>query len=127
MYIFGLNSNEVDELWLSGYNAAEFYANNDRIRRIIYQLNAGFAGESFSDIANYLISGPGIADPYLCLADFESYRMTHERAVQDYQDKALWNRMSLLNIAAAGYFTADRSIDEYAQKIWHLERMIEKK
>jgi len=123
MYIFGLNSHEVDDLWMYGYNAAEFYANNERIRRIVNRLNAGFAGESFSEIANYLISGPGVPDPYLCLADFESYRMTHERAVQDYRNKERWNRMSLLNIAAAGYFTADRSIEEYARKIWNLEKL----
>ena len=118
MYIFGLNSAEVDDMWLRGYNASEFYANNERLRRIINQLNLGFAGETFGDIANYLIAGYGVSDPYMCLADFESYRTTHQRAVEDYADKTKWNRMSLLNIAAAGYFTADRSISEYAQNIW---------
>ena len=86
-------------------------------------MNIGFAGESFSEIANYLLNGPGIADPYMCLADFESYRTTHERAIRDYSDKDKWNRMSLMNIASAGYFSADRSIREYAEKIWHLERL----
>lgn len=127
MYIFGLTSAEVDDIWLRGYNSAEFYANNERIRRIISALNTGFAGESFSDIANYLISGPGIPDPYMCLADFDSYHMTRERAIKDYADKEKWNRMSLMNISAAGYFAADRSIDEYAQKIWNLKKMTERK
>ena len=121
MYIFGLNSKEVDDLWLKGYNASEYYANNERLKRIINQLNVGFAGESFSDIASYLISGHGIADPYMCLADFEPYRTTRERAVSDYTDKQKWNRMSLLNISAAGYFTADRSIEEYAHNIWGIK------
>ncbi len=127
MYIFGLTSAEVDDIWLRGYNSAEFYANNDRIRRIVNALNTGFAGESFSDIANYLISGPGIPDPYMCLADFDSYHMTRERAIKDYADKQKWNRMSLMNIAAAGYFAADRSIDEYARNIWNLRKMTEKR
>ncbi len=118
MYIFGLNSAEVDDIWLRGYNASEYYANNERLKNIISRLNIGFAGESFSDIANYLISGHGIADPYMCLADFESYRTTHERATQDYRDRKKWNRMSIKNVAAAGHFTADRSISEYAQNIW---------
>ncbi len=123
MYIFGLTSSEVDDIWLRGYNCAEYYANNERLKRIINALNVGFAGVSFSEIANYLLSGPGIADPYMCMADFESYHMTRERAIRDYQDKEKWNRMSLMNIASAGYFAADRSIHEYARNIWNLRQM----
>jgi starch phosphorylase len=123
MFIFGLTREEVDELWLRGYNSAEFYTNNPRLRRIIEQLRVGFAGESFADIASYLISGPGIADPFMCLADFESYRMTHEQIIEDYKNKEKWNRMSLMNISAAGYFTADRSINEYAEKFWGINRL----
>ena len=126
MYIFGLTSSEVDDLWLRGYNSAEFYSNNEKLRRIINALNVGFAGESFHEIANYLLTGQGIADPYMCLADFESYRTTHERAINDYQNKEKWNRMSLLNIAACGYFAADRSINEYAANIWNIKRLTDK-
>ncbi len=127
MYIFGLTSSEVDDLWLRGYNSSEFYANNERLRRIINQLNVGFAGESFSNIATYLTSGSGIPDPFMCLADFESYRLTHERILADYQNKEKWNRMSLMNISASGYFTADRSINEYAEKFWGIKRLSDKK
>ncbi|MBQ9079492.1 MAG: glycogen/starch/alpha-glucan phosphorylase [Clostridia bacterium] len=123
MYIFGLTSNEVDELWLRGYNAAEFYTSNERLRRIVDRLNIGFAGESFAEIASYLIAGHGIADPYMCLADFESYRHTREGMIQAYADKQKWNRMSLKNIAAAGHFAADRSIGEYAERIWNLNHV----
>ena len=123
MYIFGLTSDEVNDIWLKGYNSTDFYNNNERLARIINKLNVGFAGESFSDIARYLISNYGISDPYMCLADFESYRTTHERAVKDYADKQKWNRMSLLNIASAGYFTADRCMRDYAGNIWGLERL----
>ena len=123
MYIFGLTSDEVNDIWLKGYNSTDFYNNNERLARIINKLNVGFAGESFSDIARYLISNYGISDPYMCLADFESYRTTHERAVRDYADKQKWNRMSLLNIASAGYFTADRCMRDYAGNIWGLERL----
>ncbi len=123
MYIFGLTSAEVDDIWLRGYNCAEYYANNERLKRIINALNVGFNGVSFYEIANYLLSGPGIADPYMCMADFESYHMTRERAIADYQDKEKWNRMSLMNIASAGYFAADRSIHEYARNIWNLQQL----
>jgi starch phosphorylase len=124
MYIFGLTSAEVDDLWLRGYNAQEYYIANPKLQRIVNALTVGFAGESFADIANYLTTGPGIADPYLCLADFESYRMTHAKAVNDYADKAKWNKMSLMNIAASGFFAADRSIKEYADNIWNIKPLI---
>jgi starch phosphorylase len=62
----------------------------------------------------------------MCLADFESYRTTHERAVADYANKEKWNRMSLMNIAASGFFAADRSINEYAENIWGIKRLTDK-
>ncbi len=124
MFIFGLNAAEVDELWQRGYNSASYYANDQRLMKVIAMLNAGFCGESFSDISAYLLAGSGIADPYMCLADFESYFLTHKRMVDTYKtNKAEWNRMSLMNIAGAGFFAADRSIEEYAQRIWGLEKI----
>ncbi len=123
MFIFGLTAAEVEQLWLSGYRSANFYATNERLARIVNQLTVGFAGESFADIASYLLSGHGVADPYMCLADFESYRSTHEAMIRAYQNKEHWNRMSLYNIAAAGHFAADRSIEEYAERIWKLKKV----
>ena len=121
MYIFGLKADEVERLWLQGYRSAEFYANNERLKRIVNLLTVGFAGESFADIATYLLSGHGVADPYMCLADFESYRLAHEEMIDAYSDREKWTRMSLLNTAAAGFFAADRSINEYAEKFWDLK------
>ena len=123
MFIFGLTAAEVSELWNMGYNSALYYAQNERLARIVNYLNVGFAGENFSDIATYLLAGPGVADPYLCLADFESYRQAHVAALGAYADKMRWNRMSLANIAGAGFFAADRSINDYARDIWNLKRL----
>ena len=124
MFIFGLTAQEVEQLWMSGYRAASFYTANGKLARIVNQLTVGFAGESFADIAAYLLNGYGVADPYMCMADFESYRTTHERMISTYQnDKDEWLRMSLINIAAAGHFAADRSIEEYAQRIWNLKKV----
>ncbi|MBE6585912.1 MAG: glycogen/starch/alpha-glucan phosphorylase [Ruminococcaceae bacterium] len=121
MFIFGLTSNEVDELWARGYHSTEFYANNERLARIINALTTGFGGESFADIATYLLGGQGIADPYMCMADFESYRLTHEKAIKAYADRQRWTRMALLNTAASGHFAADRSIREYADRFWNIK------
>jgi starch phosphorylase len=123
MYIFGLSSREVDELWLRGYNSVEYYAQNERLIKIIGCLQKGFAGESFADIAAYLIASHGVSDPYMCLADFESYRLTHEGMIRAYSDREKWNRMSLCNIASSGYFAADRSIREYAREIWGIREV----
>ena len=123
MFIFGLTASEVEQLWLSGYRAANYYASNEKLARIVNALTVGFAGESFADIAAYLLSGHGVADPYMCMADFESYRSTHEAMIEAYQNKTRWNQMSLYNIAAAGHFAADRSIEEYAQRIWKLKKV----
>ena len=121
MFIFGLTSREVEELWLRGYRSAEFYTNNERLKRIVNYLTIGFAGESFADIATYLLAGHGIADPYMCLADFESYRLTHDKMIAAYANRREWTKMALLNTASAGYFAADRCIDEYADKFWGIK------
>ena len=124
MFIFGLNCNEVDELWSKGYRASDFYYASLALKRTIDRLNVGFAGESFSDIAQYLIAAYGVSDPYMCLADFESYKNTHDRAISLYPNQKAWNKMSINNIAGAGEFAADRSIEEYAQRIWHLNKVV---
>jgi starch phosphorylase len=59
----------------------------------------------------------------MCLADFESYRKTHDEMLKAYDDRAKWTKMSLLNTSAAGFFAADRSIKEYADKFWNLKPM----
>ena len=126
MYIFGLKSDEVEQMWVRGYQSTEFYAKNPELARIINFLSIGFAGESFADIAQYLMAGQGVADPYMCLADYESYHATHNRMIEAYQDKVEWNRKSLMNIASAGYFAADRAIREYANQIWHISSLDER-
>ena len=121
MYMFGLTSREVERLWMTGYHSAAYCANNLRLRRVVDSLNIGYGGESFSDLATYLLSANGISDPYMCLADYESYRAVHDRAIADYADRDHWSKMSLTNIASSGFFAADRSIREYADRIWNMK------
>ena len=72
-------------------------------------------------MAEYLLFAGAVADPYMCLADFDSYVYQHSRALHDYQNKEEWNRRSLINIARSGVFAADVSIDKYASDIWHMK------
>ncbi|MCD8205198.1 MAG: glycogen/starch/alpha-glucan phosphorylase [Clostridia bacterium] len=122
IFIFGLKSDEVDEIWRSGYSSSKYYNESPKLRRIIEALIIGFNGESFADIANYLLTQTPIADPYMCMVDFEDYRRTQQILSDLYvRDKMSWNRKSLNNIAASGFFSADRSIADYAKNIWHIK------
>ncbi len=122
IFIFGLKANEVDDIWRSGYSSSKYYNDSARLRRIVEALIIGFNGQSFSDMANYLLTGSPVADPYMCMADFTAYSMTQHKISELYaKDKEKWNKMSLNNIAAAGYFSADRSIKEYAENIWNIK------
>lgn len=124
IFIFGLRANEVEEMWQKGYNASLYYNQNDRLRKIIEMLIRGFNGESFSDMANYLLTGAPVADPYMCMADYESYAVTQQKVKSLYAtDKIAWSKISLNNIANAGIFSADRSIKEYAENIWKLKSL----
>ena len=126
IFIFGLKADEVSEIWRNGYSASVYYNNDPMLRRVVEALIVGFNGESFADIANYLLTGSPIADPYMCMADYQSYLATQAELSNLYlNDKTEWNRKSLRNIAAAGYFAADRSIAEYAENIWNLKALHE--
>ena len=122
IFIFGLKAHEVEDVWRNGYSASVYYNNDPMLRKVIEALIVGFNGESFADIANYLLTGTPVADPYMCMADYQSYLTTQDKLSDLYaNDKRSWNQKSLRNIAAAGYFAADRSIAEYAENIWNLK------
>ena len=119
IFIFGLSSEEVDRTWKVGYTPMDIYEKNPRVHRVIEMLKVGFDGESFEDIANYLIKG-NRPDPYMCLIDFDSYMNAYYKMDSTYKDREAWNRISLMNIARSGFFAADRSIEDYARDIWKM-------
>lgn len=122
IFIFGLNSEEVDNAWKIGYNPREIYNSNPRVKKVIDRLIEGFDGEKFDDIARYLLDGYR-PDPYMCLIDFDSYIEAQNKMDETYKNPEEWNRMSLVNIAKSGFFAADRSIEDYARDIWHLTKV----
>lgn len=122
IFTFGLLTDEVERLWRDGYNASAIYSSNPRVRRVVDALRAGFNGQSFGDIADYLTVGTSyVADPYMVLRDFDDYLRAAADMDEAYKDSRRWNAMALENIAQAGIFAADRSIREYADNIWHLK------
>jgi starch phosphorylase len=120
IYIFGLNTPEVEELWRNGYVSRDFYHRSDKLKRVVDRFNRPIGGQDFSFIADYLLNGGyRIADPFMCLADFDSYTYTYGKAISDYKDRENWSRMSLMNTATSGTFASDNSIRKYASEIWH--------
>lgn len=123
MFIFGMRAEEVNELRKRGYNPHDIYAASPTIIKVIDRLNKGFNNRKFDNISRYLLTNFPVSDPFMCLADFDSYMNAHNTMDQIYQDEKRWNRMSLINITHAGIFAADRSIEEYSKRIWNLEKI----
>ena len=126
IYIFGLKAHEVAQLAASGeYSPLDYYHNNAQLRRVLDHIRdgvgVGVLRNSYQDIVNSLL----FHDQYMLLADFDSYCRAHERIYSEYSDQMLFNRKSLINIANAGRFAADRSIGEYAENIWHIKKVTE--
>lgn len=115
--IFGLSSDEVVKLRRDGYNPSSYYNDDADIRMVIDTLREGIAGVKFNEIADSLVMG---GDTYMLLADFKSYVRAQEKVAQLYSDKETFFRMGLLNTANSAFFSSDRSIKEYADKIWEL-------
>lgn len=111
--LFGMTTSEVNALKHRGYNPQEYYNNSREIMDIINYIEREFSGK-FHDIAESLRN----KDPYMVLADFSDYSIAQKNASALYADPMHWNHMSLVNIAQAGRFAADRSIRDYANTIW---------
>ncbi len=114
--IFGMTTPEVNELKVRGYRPNDYYNSNGAIHEAIDRMYRGINGCTFNDVANSLKD----RDPYMVLADFDSYRNAQKFITFCYNDKMKWAKMSLNNIAGAGIFSADRAVTEYADNIWHL-------
>ncbi len=112
--IFGMLTPEVNALKGMGYHPSAFISGDNTAMAVLDLLERGWNGENFSEITNNLRN----SDPYMVMADFKDYRRAQQTVQQLYRDKEKWNRMSLMNIANAGIFSADRSIMEYARDIW---------
>jgi len=117
--IFGMTTPEVNQLKKNGYDPSVPYNNNHIIRAAVDGIRSEF-GDRFNDIVMSLQT----SDPYMVLADFADYATTQQKASRLYDDKKVWNKMSLVNIAKAGRFASDRAIRDYAETIWYAKPVI---
>lgn len=121
--IFGMKTEEVEELQASGrYYAWDRYnADRGRLGRIVDQLTdgtlAGLSG-NFESVRDHLMVEN---DPYLVMGDFHAYAQAWEELTSGYSDRRAWNKSALHNTAKAGFFSSDRTIAEYEADIWHIE------
>ena len=112
--IFGMSADEVAAV-KPHYNPQGIYQKNNNIHDVIELLKNPHYGIESPSVVSSLIN----ADPYMVLADFDSYCDAHRKADKLYADKETWGKMSVINIAKAGIFASDRAIMDYAKNIWH--------
>jgi starch phosphorylase len=123
IFIFGHRTEELEELRAKGYNPKAFLDESEELQNIIAAIRENIFDPSqpdlFKDIADDLTEH---GDHYFYLADFQKYVACQERVAALYADQSAWARMALLNVARMGWFSSDRSIQDYSDTIWHLER-----
>ena len=129
-FIFGLSSQEViDYENRGGYNPQEIFNNDPDIRKVLMQLINGYYckndPEMFRDLYNSLLNTQvsSRADTYFILKDFKSYAEAQKKVEEAYKDEKRWAKMAILNVAHSGKFTSDRTIQEYVNDIWHLDKV----
>ena len=129
-FIFGLSSDEVINYEKNGgYHPMDYFNNDQDIRRVLMQLiNGEYAPddpERFRDIYDSLLNtnSSARADTYFILADFKPYAEAQKRVEEAYRDEERWAKMAILNVACSGKFTADRTIQQYVDEIWHLDKV----
>ncbi|MCI8622230.1 MAG: glycogen/starch/alpha-glucan phosphorylase [Provencibacterium sp.] len=115
--IFGMTTPEVTALRSKGYSPHQIYQSNPVLHAALDMLRSGIAGNTFEDIYQSLV----YTDPYMVLADFDSYMNASQQILGLYGDRYRWQEMALHNIAQSGIFCADRAIREYARNIWNLD------
>ena len=132
-FIFGLSSDEVINYENNGgYDPNVIYNTDEEIRQVLMQLiNGTFSSDTelFRDLYDSLLNTKNTdrADRYFILADFRSYADAQKRVEAAYRDEKGWAKKALLNTACSGKFTSDRTIQEYVDDIWHLDRVIVRK
>ena len=129
-FIFGLSADDVMNYEKNGgYDPMHYFNNDADIRQVLMQLINGMYSHGdmnlFRDIYNSLLNTQscGRADMYFILADFKSYAAAQEHVEAKYREEAAWAKSAILNVACAGKFSSDRTIQEYVDEIWKLDKI----
>jgi starch phosphorylase len=118
-FLFGLTASEVAQQQARGYDPRELYRSDGQLRGALDLIGSGALSPAQPDLFAPLIRGLlDQGDPFMLLADFQSYVSCQKRVAAAYRDPEAWTRMSILNVARMGRFSSDRTIREYADEIW---------
>ncbi|WP_110988376.1 glycogen/starch/alpha-glucan phosphorylase [Acaryochloris thomasi] len=120
-YLFGLTAQEVADLKASSYNPRAYYDSNAALREALDLISSGYFSHGDGSLFQPLVEGLLHHDPYLVLADYQSYIDCQDSVGQAFQDQETWTRTAILNVARIGKFSSDRAIREYCQDIWHVD------
>jgi starch phosphorylase len=120
IFIFGLTADEVRIRREQGYHPSQIYESSPRVRRVLDFIRSGELAPTEPGLFNGLVDDLLHHDRFMLLADFDSYLEMQARVDRAYRDVEEWTRKSILNVARCGYFSSDRSVKEYAEKIWKL-------
>ncbi|CFQ96604.1 glycogen phosphorylase [Yersinia frederiksenii] len=122
IFIFGNTTEQVEALRKSGYNPRKYYDDDPELHLVLTQIATGaFSPEEPNRYSSLFDSLVNLGDHYQLLADYRSYVDTQEQVDTLYRHPDEWTRKTLLNIANMGYFSSDRTIEEYANEIWHIK------
>jgi starch phosphorylase len=120
-YLFGLTDEEIRAKRLN-YNPREIYEKSDYIKRILNAINSNmFCEHDYPQLFRPIYDSLLNSDYYFILADLEAFNDAVHQAEKDFNNKYEWAKKAVLNVARIGYFSSDRSVMEYAQKIWHIK------
>ncbi len=120
-FLFGLTAQEVIDLKANGYTPRSFYESNSSLKEAIDQIRSGYFSQEKSDLFVPIADNLLDHDPFLLLADYQSYIDCQDLVSAAYHDQERWVRMSIVNVARMGKFSSDRSIREYCDKIWEVK------
>ncbi|MFZ9952803.1 MAG: glycogen/starch/alpha-glucan phosphorylase, partial [Vulcanococcus sp.] len=120
-FLFGMNEGQVADLHSEGYRPWELIPQHPELGEVLRLVEQGHFSNGDADLFRPLLENLTGRDPFCVLADFADYLKAQERVSQVWADRGAWNRMSLLNTARTGFFSSDRSIREYADRIWRAE------
>ena len=123
-FLFGMTEPEVEALWAAGYRPADFYQADDRLRRAIDLIASGAFSDGDRSVFEPVVSNLLYDDRFMVLADFASYVAAQERVDVAYADTDAWTRSAILNVARCGYFSSDRSMRDYLDRIWHASPVV---
>nr|WP_081731882.1 glycogen/starch/alpha-glucan phosphorylase [Microbacterium sp. TS-1] len=120
-FLFGMSEPEVEELWAAGYRPGEFAQADDELRRALDLIGSGAFSDGDRSTFEPVVSNLMYDDRFMVLADYTSYIAAQERVDAAYADRDAWTRSAILNVARTGFFSSDRSIRDYIDRIWNTQ------